>query len=671
MLENESEKQLIIKAIKQLEQSEIKKMSTPINLNYLEKLNDSQKIAATCLDGNYLVIAGPGAGKTHTLIYRVVHLIKSGVSAKELCIVTFTRKAANQMKYRITTILPGIELGFVGTIHSLAYTLIRRGVGTKERIIDPEDDLMVLKLVISEGNFNIPSRTQLRTLHKIFDYMSLTMRSMEKTLVDLNREEMNQDDLMKIYNAYTDYKKKNGYINYSDCIALAKGADRGELKYLMVDEFQDTDPLQLSMFKSLKFPNVMAIGDDFQSIYSFRGADNTIILKFGQHFNNAKVIKLNVNYRSSKEIVDLENFVTNKSDYGYKKDLISYTGNSGYPIRYFDYNIERKNFIIDRIMNYNKKEVNDSIAVIYRYNRRKSEIESQLIQNKIDYVVYGGIRLLERKHIKDLFAILLANKNKNDFIPYMRALTLIDGIGEVTAKKLIENGMNSQKLDVQSLRIILFNEYTDINKVIIDAEQFYLSLDSVLRKSNYTLEEIKEDFNLIKGMAKNYKDISNFISDIIFDSSQDKWSNQEKRAKVVLTTIHSAKGLEFDEVHFIYDAEIQYTSLKQEENRRLFYTAISRAKNNLFIYDSWGRKSIEEIITDFQNDIPINNFIYNQDTDSDINKFVREEDIKSKKQKRSFFHNYKNVSTNYNAKKVNDNKLTIRTIIKKIISYFR
>src|SRR5699024_6659098 len=284
----------MIKAIKDHGQNEITELSTSVDLNYLEGLNTSQKMAATRLDGNYLVIAGPGAGKTHTLVYRVVHLIKSGVPAKELCIVTFTRKAANQLKYRIKRIIPRVELGFIGTTHSLAYTLIRRGVDTKARLIDPEDDLMVLRLAISEDGRSIPPRTQLRTICKIFDYMSLTIESMEETLVNLNREEINPSDLIKIYNAYTDYKKKNGYINYSDSISLAKGADRGELKYLMVDEFQDTDPLQLSMFKSLKFPNVMAIGDDFQSIYSFRGADNTIILKFGQHFNNAKVIKLNI-----------------------------------------------------------------------------------------------------------------------------------------------------------------------------------------------------------------------------------------------------------------------------------------------------------------------------------------------------------------------------------------
>src|SRR5699024_9234299 len=522
------------------------------------------------------------------------------------------------------------------------------GVDTKARLIDPEDDLMVLRLAINEDGLSIPPRTQLRTIRKIFDYMSLTMESMEETLVNLNREEINPSDLIKIYNAYTDYKKKNGYINYSDSISLAKGADRGELKYLMVDEFQDTDPLQLSMFKSLKFPNVMAIGDDFQSIYSFRGADNTIILKFGQHFNNAKVIKLNINYRSTQEIVDLENFITDTSNYGYKKNLISDLGQSEIPVNFFDYSTSRKDYILNRLMKFDQKERDGSIAVIYRYNRRKLEIEPFLILYKIDYVVYGGMRVLSRKHIKDLFAILLTNKNKNDFIPHMRALTLIDGVGEVTAKKLIDNEMNSQKPKVLELREVIYNEYTNINEFIKDARKFYLSLESVLKKSYYTIEEIEEDFSLILDMAKNYKSISNFISDIILDSSEDQWSNKEKKANVILTTIHSAKGLEFKEVHFIYDAEMGYSPIVQDENRRLFYTTISRTEKKLYIYDSWGRTSIENIISDFQTENL--NFVYNENKS-----LISEDNLEGDKVKLPP-GSYTNADLNHNQKDNFNNK---------------
>lgn len=586
-------------AIRNLEQNEIKSDKSLNKISYLKGLNDAQKLAAVQEDGNYLVIAGPGAGKTHTLVFRVIHLIKCGVPGREICIVTFTRKAASELKERIQSIIPSIELGFIGTIHSLAFTLVNRGLSSVPRIIDPADDIMLIKLVIGEGNYNLPERIQTRTIQKIFDYHTLTLKSLKQTLVDLNREEINVKEFEKLYNAYIEYKKQNGYINYSDCISIAHGLDRGFLKYLIVDEFQDTDPLQLNMLKSLEFPNVMAIGDDFQSIYSFRGADNTIILRFSDHFKDAKVIKLNMNYRSSEEIVELENKITNASDFGYKKHLVSKKGRLNKPVQCLTFDSGSVDKILKRIQ---KKHNNKTIAIIYRYNRRKSGIEKELIQKKIDYVVYGGIRLLERKHIKDIFAIMLTNKDKNDFIAYLRSLTLLDGIGEVTAKRLMENNMNSNKHEVLKLREILFHEYEDIDKLASDIFDFYLTLESVLKKSNYPIEEIKEDFELIKDISSNYTSISNFIADIILDSSLDKWSNEQKRANVVLTTIHSSKGLEFDEVHFLYDPDNVYDVGKLEENRRLFYTAISRAKEDLFIYDAYGRTNINQVLRDFESD---------------------------------------------------------------------
>nr|WP_165983407.1 ATP-dependent helicase [Macrococcus goetzii] len=599
-----SEKEEIKKAIANLEENEITKYTFKGEDFHLQSLNESQKIAATQIEGNYLVLAGPGAGKTHTLLYRVIHMINNGVSAQEICIVTFTRKAANQLKHRIKKINPEIELGFIGTIHALAYTLIRQGLSPKYRLIDPEDDKMVLKLAIEESEKQLPPKTKLSTLHKIFDYKSLKMISMEQALIELNKEELKENDLEKIYEAYRNYKKENGYINYSDAIGLACGADRGNLNYLMVDEFQDTDPSQLKMFCALKFPNVMAIGDDFQSIYSFRGADNKIILKFGDYFENAKLIKLNINYRSNRDIVNLENFITNTSDYGYRKNLEPYNQKDSNPVEYCEYNKSRIPFIFDKIKEFVKRDNDDNIAIIYRYNNSKYAIEPFLIQEKIDYVVYGGLRLLERKHIKDIFALLLANKDKNDFIPYMRSLMLLDGVGEVSAKKLIKNNMKSSKENVKELRTLLFTEYENIQKFIADAKKYYISLESVLSKANYTKEEMIDDFNLIAELAKNYNDISNFISDIILDGATDKWSSKDKKARVVLTTIHSSKGLEFDEVHFLYDAQLEYDVEKKEENRRLFYTAISRAANKLYIYDSWDRTSIDSIIQDFLTERP-------------------------------------------------------------------
>lgn len=595
-----SEKEEIVNSIKLLEENEIKKPLLPINYDYLEGLNEMQKIAATRLEGNFLVIAGPGAGKTHTLLYRVLHMVKMGIPGSEICIVTFTRKAANDLKRRIKNILPELEIGFVGTIHALAYFLISRSSTSNFRLIDPEDDRMILKLSMEEKSFKMPKATTIKTIQKIFDYSQITKKELEETLIDLNHENLDVESLKEIQNSYIEYKKQNGYMNYSDIILMSNGLNIKPLKYLMIDEYQDTDPIQIEMIKSLKFENVMAVGDDFQSIYSFRGADNKIILSFGKDFKNAKVIKLNINYRSTKEIVDMENIVTNATEYGYKKDLISFKGSSNYPVQWPDMEKDNSETILSKIIDQQKESDRATTAVIYRFNKEKFKIEGMLVQNKIDYVVYGGIKLLERKHIKDLCAILLTNKNKNDFIVHLRSLMLLEGVGEVSAKQLMMGKKKIHRKDFLKLNEIINHKYLNILHILHDTEEFYMSLESVLEKANYTKEEIQEDFNLLNELSANYNSINNFITDVILDGNKDKWSNKEKKSRVVLTTIHSSKGLEFDEVHFLYSAGIEYSIDDAEENRRLFYTAISRAKDKLFIYDSWGRNDINKIIGDFE-----------------------------------------------------------------------
>lgn len=639
----------VLEGIRMLEENDISHTKILVKYDYLKGLNYEQTIAATRLEGNYLVIAGPGAGKTHTLLYRIIHMVNMGIAAQEICIVTFTRKAANQLKYRIRRLIPEIELGYIGTIHGLAMMLITRNSGNKLRIIDPEDDLMVLKLSMEEAKLQAPKGIKLRTVQKIIDYSSVTMKTIAETLIDLNKEEINAEDIEQIRKIYEKYKSDNGYMNYSDVILQVPGADRGSLNYIMIDEFQDTDPSQLAMIKRLQFPNVMAIGDDFQSIYGFRGADNTIILSFALEFKNAKAIKLRKNYRSTPEIVEFENIVTSDTDYGYKKELVAERKSSEKSAIIMEANLD---YIWERIQIVHDSSSKNRLAFIYRYNRAKDLIEKKLIEEKIDYVVYGGRKLLERKHVKDIFSMLLTNRNKNDFVSYLRTLTLLEGIGEVTAKKLIQTDLQSFRTDLQQLREILYAKDFTIKSLLNQMETFYLSLESVLVKSNYTKEEIKEDFEIINLLADNYTDITNFVNDIILDSNQDKWSTPDKRAQIVLTTIHSAKGLEFEEVHFYYDPKRVFSVEEAEENRRLFYTAISRAKNQLVIHDGWGRTDIEEVIKDFNmetNQI-LNRNIYKNDWAIDTKEapLIKDKEI----QKRDVFNFILEVTENVSPEKI-------------------
>lgn len=594
----------IKETIKNLEANEIKDLEQ--DYAYLDGLNDKQKIAATRLQGNYLVIAGPGSGKTHTIIYRTVHLIKQGVQGKEIVIVTFTRKAAQQLKERIAQLLPDVVLGFVGTFHAFAnYLISSRGLFKGYRLIDPEDDNMILNLVVDENRLERPLNIKTRTLNIIFSYSVNAMMSLEETLVKLNKEELipELEQLEKIFKTYQRYKFDNQYMNYDDIMMFTREYLKKNIiknhnfKYLMIDEYQDTNNMQISFIKSLNIENVMAIGDDFQSIYSFRAANNEIILNFYNDFSNAKMIKLDINYRSTPEIVQAENMVTDASDFGYKKALIS-NRLSGPKIEIKEH-MEHSEDILKQL----KERENQSNAIIYRYNNSRKTMESLLLLNKIDYVVYGGLKLLDRKHIKDIFAIILTNQNKNDMISFLRSYMLLEGLGNITAKKIYHDPTYSPNINgLAKLNEIIYKEYDNLQVMLKEVIEYYLTLNHVVSKSYYDLSDILDDFETIQLLASNYHRVTNFINDIILDSNLDKFSNKEKKANVVLTTIHSAKGLEFDNVYFLYERMIYslYNESNLEEDRRMFYVAISRAKNNLTIYDLYNnQRTFLDIINDF------------------------------------------------------------------------
>lgn len=410
----------------------------------LANLNYEQQIAATRLDGNYLVIAGPGSGKTHTIVYRVLYLLSQGTHPSEICIITFTRKAANELVNRLSHYLPDTKLGFVGTFHALANNILLKGGYFKNyRLIDPEDDVMLLKLSIDEAGLKPVAKIKMKTLQKIFSYVANTRCSVEDALIKLGYEQyLNESELFeKINQNYANYKKRSMVLNYDDILSIiafkgitedAELENVAEFKYLMIDEYQDTNNLQIQFIKQIHTTNVMAIGDDFQSIYGFRGANNAIILGFANDFANAKMIKLKINYRSTPEIVDAINLVTKDSVLGYHKELTSALPSINQEVVLPEQSFQYAETILEEI----KADLSKSHAVLYRASAMRGEVEKLLIKEKLSYVVYGGVRLLERKHIKDVMAIMLTTMSKNDLVSYLRSLLLIEKVGEKTAKKI-------------------------------------------------------------------------------------------------------------------------------------------------------------------------------------------------------------------------------------------
>lgn len=604
-------------AIKALNQQEILSLEPAYeNLDYLKSLNQSQRIAATREEGNYLVIAGPGTGKTHTLVYRVYHLIKQGVDPATIVIITFTRKAGNVLKYRLQNLIPNTNLGFVGTFHAFAHH-ISQMVGSespisKFRLLDSEDDIAVHKLVLAEFD-QFGKSVSAKTLQKLISYCANTGLSVEAYIKKFDMRQLSEDiEAIEAYRqSYDRYKVNHMLTNYDDMISLmSRYLERDQenkwtaaYDYLMIDEYQDTNQMQLDFIQKLQIKNVMAIGDDFQGIYAFRGADHRIILNFYNDFKNPKMIKLTQNYRSTPRIIDWTNQTIERSQLGYHKTLMPGSQKEGSTKVVSGASLEsHKQFILDHI----KKNPSRTHALIYRFNKNKTVFEKALIAENIEYVVYGGIRLLERKHVKDLLSFFMVYLNRRDVVGYNRILTLLPGIGVKTAKRLIKTDMasldflKSDKREwVQKVKDIL--TFDGEKEALFDeVTAFYFSIYENIESDYYTKEEILEDFKLVRELLETYERLENFVVNIILEPSIDlkKGSNP----KVVLTTIHSAKGLEFDCVYYFHthDWYKNYDLEALEEDRRLFYVGISRAKYELYIFDHTEiERQFEEIIRDF------------------------------------------------------------------------
>ncbi len=609
-------------AIELLNSKDISDMDLVYKEGFLTKLNHEQRVAATRKEGNFLVIAGPGSGKTHTLAYRVVYLVKNNVDPKSIVVITFTRKAGKELKDRINYLLPNTSFGFIGTFHAFSHHISTK-LGNSSpisgfRLLDQEDDVQVHKLVMADfKSFN--KKVKAKTLQKTISYCSNTQLTIRDYIskFDINELKSDVENIEEYKKIYEHYKVKHLLANYDDMITLVTKYLQGEnakkitgsFEYLMVDEYQDTNQMQLDFLKKLNIKNTMAIGDDFQGIYSFRGADHRIILNFFNDFKDACMIKLKENYRSTGEIVDYVSKTVERSDLGYKKSFRVVKKTSGKAEVVSGKSLEEHKSFILGMINEKKEETH---ALIYRYNKNRTVFEKAFIEENIDYTVYGGIRLLERKHIKDILAFLMVSLNRLDIVSFNRVLILLPGVGAKTSRRLIDSNLedlsflSKGKKDVLSRVKNLLDSKDSKEDLFRNVCKFYFSIYEHVESEIYTKDEIKEDFKLIFELLETYDSLNNFIINLILDPVVDM--HKGKRPKVILTTIHSAKGLEFDNVYYFHthDWYKNYDLESLEEDRRLFYVGISRAKQNLYIFDHTGySRTFEEILRDFDNQATI------------------------------------------------------------------
>ena len=592
-------------------------------MNYLEDLNDKQLNAVVHVDGPCLVLAGAGSGKTKVLTTRIARLIDIGIPSYNILAITFTNKAAQEMKERLEKIVPG-NYAFVGTFHSLGVRILREnaqiiGYDKNYSIIDSDDALTIIKKIMKEKMISIKELTPSYVRNKISSIKNDMLTDNE---IDNYFSSGNDAIIKEIYYEYQSILRKNNSVDFDDLLLLPVKmfmehkdileSYQDRYKYILVDEYQDTNEVQYKLTKLLanKYKNIFVVGDPDQSIYMFRGANFRNILNFERDYKNAKVIPLEENYRSTNNILEAANSVIKNNKERKEKNLWSNKG-EGSKVKYlraYDGRHEIQ-LVLDEIKKLYESgyEYND-ISVLYRTNAQARLVEEMFLKSNVPYRVVGSYYFYNRKEIKDLICYLRLILNKDDEISLMRVINVPKrGIGEATIKKLEENARDNNISMFEAIskgKELSFKEL--ILDLIKDSEELSLTdlIEDILNKSGIRDEyeqskslenELRLD-NLeeFKSITKTFEERTGSVSleefleevSLVADISE----HQEESDSVTLMTMHSAKGLEF-KVVFLVGMEdgifphqnAFFESQGLEEERRLCYVGITRAKEKLYI----------------------------------------------------------------------------------------
>ncbi|RMF93984.1 MAG: ATP-dependent helicase [Candidatus Schekmanbacteria bacterium] len=602
-------------------------------IDFSKELNEAQLEAVNHLDGPILVVAGAGSGKTRTLVYRVAKLVQRGVNPESILLLTFTRKAAQEMLRRASMLLDDrCEKVSGGTFHSFANMILRRyaeyvGLTPEFTILDRTDSTDVIGMIRSEIDISDKGRVFPRK-NTIYEVLSLSVNCAISTeeAIEKNcphfRDFANEFNL--IFSKYRQYKLENNLVDYDDLLVLLLKLlkNHNEIReklsnfyrYIMIDEYQDTNVLQAEIAEQLasNHKNIMAVGDDSQSIYSFRGATFKNIMQFPLKFQGTKIVKLEQNYRSTQKILNFTNTIIERAKQKYSKKLYSNIEGGETPslVRAPD-EYTQSRFIVQKILELHEEGVNLSdIAVLFRSGDLSFDLELELNRKGIPYVKYGGFKFIETAHVKDVVAHLRIIANPLDVISWSRVLLLIEGLGSKSAMKMInlikEDYKNREKIlalankknkeglsKLLALLTKIEKEYSKPSEQLAEVVEYY---GPIIKKlyDNYP-KRIKDLEHLIT-ISERYKTLKSFLTDMALDPPSERKSisdvTAEEKIKDLLTlsTIHSAKGLEWHTVFIIWTLEGIFPSSyslwsedELEEERRLMYVASTRAKKNLYL----------------------------------------------------------------------------------------
>ncbi|NWF50549.1 MAG: ATP-dependent helicase [Ignavibacteriaceae bacterium] len=601
-------------------------------INYKQELNLSQYEAVSAVEGVHLVIAGAGTGKTRTLVYRVARLVELGYEPDTIVLLTFTRKAANEMLNRAAVLLDNRCAKIRGgTFHSFANVTLRKyskfvNLDPAFTILDQGDSEDVINLIRNYEGFiskekRFPNK---QTLFKVLSLSVNTNRSIQEILEENYPHFLDYaDKFLDIQKIYQHHKKKNNLLDYDDLLvylrdflndmnAGTKTFLRG-INFLMVDEYQDTNKLQADIVKGLgQFNNnIMVVGDDSQSIYSFRGANYKNIMEFPKLFGKVNIIKLEENYRSVQSILNFANHINDHAFEKYTKVLYTKKPGGKLPmiIAAENENYQSK-FIVEKILDLREEGIPlQEIAVLFRSSFFSFDLEIELSKANIPFVKFGGIKFIEAAHIKDVLAFLRIASNPKDIVSWFRVLLLHDGIGPKTAQKILDE-LSLAKLSIKSspdvqpefkkhdklygLFNLLYNIHTQKTSPSEKAAQVVEYYYPIFKNIYDDFNKRSKDLDIFQNITENYRSLDNMLSDMaiepIIESAVDISASGNEEEFLTLSTIHSAKGLEWNTVFIIHAVEGFFPSYRSaesietlEEERRLMYVASTRAKQNLFI----------------------------------------------------------------------------------------
>lgn len=599
-------------------------------VEYEKLLNPSQLEAVMTLEGPILVIAGAGSGKTRTLVYRVARLVETGTPPESILLLTFTRKAAQEMLERAAGLSdPGCRFVSGGTFHSLAHRVLRSQAHLLDfshafSILDRSDMEEVIssltpELRLPKGAARFPKRS---TLANILSKAANLQQPLEAFMIEEYGQFLEFVPLIdRLRQLYRDYKKAHQMMDYDDLILnLRKLLEENEdlrrslslqYRYVMVDEYQDTNRIQADIVRwlALEHQNIMVVGDDSQSIYSFRGANYKNMFEFPSFFPGAKIIKLEENYRSTQPILNLTNALMDQAAEKYTKCLFT-RRKDGLRPRVIDTRTEPEQalFVCRSIKDQLAagRSVRD-MAVLFRAGFHSFELEAELTRQGVTYVKYGGFKFLESAHIKDFLAHLRVVVHREDAVSWSRILRLVKNVGVGKSQAIFrwmkEKSIEPQQVGdwpaarkgdvaIKALGRLLGSLVPDVTKPKEAVEKVLEYYTPLLKERFDDYPRRQRELEQLISMAGRYRKLRSFLDDLVLEppTSSADMGTVKKDKTLTLSTVHSAKGLEWPVVFIIWLMEGRFPPSRAyndpaalEEERRLMYVAATRAKDELIL----------------------------------------------------------------------------------------